>query len=209
MNGMLNLTALLIEERSMLRRNWGWFVALGVLFTLLGIAGLVFVGLATLVTVVFVGWFFLIAGVAEVVHAIARKGWSGFWLDLIVGLVTAVAGVFILMHPVQGATTLTAVVGVVFLVGGTFRLAAGIGTRNPYAGWFVLHGVISLLLGVMILAGWPYSSVWVLGTLVSIDLLFDGLRLISFGFAVRSLPTVGGDAERSPSPIPPAPAPPG
>lgn len=202
MNSLLNLAAIVGEERAMLRKSWGWFVGLGVLFVLLGIAGLVFVGIATLITVLFVGWAFLIAGVAEIANAIFRKGWSGFWLDLIVGFITALAGVFMVLHPLEGASVLTMFIGVMFLIGGIFRIAAGIAMKNPYAGWFIVHGVISLLLAILILAKWPYSAIWVIGTLVSIDLLFDGFRLISFGSAVKNLPEIGGDAERTFAPVP-------
>ncbi|VTT98269.1 Uncharacterized protein OS=Streptomyces albus J1074 GN=XNR_0283 PE=4 SV=1: DUF308: DUF308 [Gemmataceae bacterium] len=186
MNMLLNLSMLEPQEREMLRRGWGTFVAMGVLFALLGVAGLVFVGLATLVTVIFVGWFFAIAGFAGVAHAIVRKGWCGFVPDLLAGLVTGIAGVFIILHPAEGASVLTIVIGAMFLVGGIFRLGAGVAMKNPYAGWFIFHGVISLLLGLMILVEWPYTALWVIGTLVSIDLLMDGLRLVSFGLAVKS-----------------------
>jgi uncharacterized membrane protein HdeD (DUF308 family) len=165
----------------------------------------VFVGIATLVTIVLVGWCFLVAGVAEVIHAVIRKGWSGFWLDLIGGLVTALVGLFLLLRPAEGASVLTVIVGVLFLVGGVFRLVAGLVPKNPAGGWFLFHGVISLLLGAMILSDWPVSTAWVIGTLVSIDLLFNGIRLISFGSALKNLPEIGGDAERlAPNPVPPA-----
>ncbi len=185
---MLNLGVLLADELAMLRRNWGWYFALGLLFTVLGVAGLAYAGLATLLSVLFVGWAFLIAGSAEVIHAIIRKGWSGFWLDLLSGLITTLAGLFILLRPEQGASVLTMVIGVVFLVGGILRVIAGIAVKNPYRGWFIFHGIISTILGVMIVSEWPYSSVWVIGTLVAIDLLFEGFRLMSFSLAVRKLP---------------------
>jgi uncharacterized membrane protein HdeD (DUF308 family) len=203
MNRMLKLAVLADQEREMLRHGWGGFVALGVLFLLLGLVGLVFVGIATLVTIVLIGWVFLIAGIAEVVHAVIRKGWSGFWLDLISGVVTALAGLVMLMRPEQGASFLTVVVGLMFLIGGIFRLAAGVAVKNPYPGWFLFHGALSLLLGVLILSDWPVSSAWVIGTLVSIDLVLNGIRLISFGTALKGLPEVGGDAERTPlAPVP-------
>ncbi len=202
MNSLLNLGSLPAGEHKMLRQSWGTFVGLGVLFTLLGAAGLVYAGLATLVTVLFVGWTFAIAGLAAVAHAIIRKGWSGFWLDLLCGLVTGIAGVFIIMHPVEGASVLTGVVGVMFLVGGIFRLGAGVAMRNPYAGWFVMHGLVSILLGLMILSEWPSAATWVIGTLVSIDLLLDGLRLISFGFAVKNHEVAGIPEDPVISPAP-------
>jgi uncharacterized membrane protein HdeD (DUF308 family) len=205
MASLLNLAALVTEERAMLRKNWGWFVGLGVLFVLLGMAGLVFVGVATLVSVLFVGWAFVIAGIAEIANAIFRKGWSGFWLDLIVGIVTVMAGLFIVVQPLVGAKVLTMFIGVMFLIGGIFRLAAGIAMKNPYAGWFLVHGIVSVILAILIIAEWPYSSLWVIGTLVSIELLFDGFRLLSFGSAVKNLTDVGGDTERIVVPTPTTP----
>ena len=200
MNGLLNLAHLVAEERAMLRKNWGWFVALGVLFVVAGIAALAYSQIATLFVMVFVGWMFLISGILEVAHAIARKGWQGFWLDLFSGIITALAGVFILMHPGTGASVMTIFLGVLFLIGGIFRIGTGIAIKNPYRGWFIFHGAISVILGLMILAGWPYSAVWVIGTLVAIELLMEGFQLISLGMAAKNLPTIGGDEERTTKP---------
>jgi len=202
MKGMLNLAQLVSDERAMLRRNWGWFVVLGTILAVMGFAGLVFVGLMTLVAVVFTGWMFLIGGILEVGHAILRKGWRGFWLDLLSGILTGLAGLFILLRPVQGATLLTMLLGILFLVGGIFRIGTGIAIKNPYRGWFIVQGIVSLVLALMILAEWPWSAVWGIGTLVAIDLLIEGLRLISFGLAAKNFTPVGGDEERTPRPAP-------
>jgi uncharacterized membrane protein HdeD (DUF308 family) len=204
MNALFNLAQLVAEERAMLRRNWGWFVAIGVVLTMLGIAGLAFAGVITLGAVLFLGWMFLVGGVIEIINAVIRKGWQGFWLDLLSGVLTLIAGVFILLHPVQGASVLTLLIGILFLIGGIFRVGAGVAMRNPYAGWFVLQGVISLVLGLMIVANWPFTALWVIGTLVAIDLLITGLRLISFGLEVRKLAPLGGEEERRTGPSPAA-----
>jgi uncharacterized membrane protein HdeD (DUF308 family) len=202
MIGMMNLGGIVAAERDELRKAWGWLVTLGVLFLILGLAALVFVGLTTLMTVLFVGWVFLIAGVAEAVHAIVRRGWSGFWVDLLSGVVTAVAGLLIVLHPGTGASVLTMFVAVVFLVGGLLRLGIGLGARTPYGGWFVLHGIVSAVLGVLILAEWPESAIWVIGTLVAIDLIVSGVRMISFGLAVRRFTSATDDRTPTPAPAP-------
>jgi len=200
MKAMLNLAELVAHERAMLRSNWGWFVALGVILAVMGFAGLVFVGMMTLVAVLFIGWMFLIGGVLEVAHAVIRKGWQGFWLDLLSGILTGLAGLFILLRPAAGATILTMLLGILFLVSGIFRIGTGIAIRNPYRGWFILQGVVALILALMILAEWPYSAIWVIGTLVAIDLLIEGLRLVSFGLAAKNLVPIGGDEEQRPNP---------
>ena len=204
MNGMLNLAQLVAHERAMLRSNWGWFVGLGVVLTVMGIAGLVFVGAMTLVAIVLIGWLFLVGGVLEVGHAIMRKGWQGFWLDLLSGILTGLVGLFILLRPAASATLITMLLGILFLVSGFFRIGTGIAIRNPYRGWFIVQGIVSLVLALMILAEWPYSAIWVIGTFVSIDLIFEGLRLVSFGMAVKNLAPIGSDEERSSNPTTPA-----
>jgi uncharacterized membrane protein HdeD (DUF308 family) len=201
MNALFNLAQLVAEERAMLRRNWGWFVGLGVVLTVMGLVGLVFAGALSVVTVIFVGWLFLIGGALEVGHAVFRKGWRGFWLDLLSGALTLVAGLFILLRPIEGLGILTMLLGMLFLVGGIFRLGAGVAMNNPYRGWFILHGVISLVLGGLILADWPRSALWVIGTFVAIDLLISGLRLVSFGLEVKKFALIGTE-ERQPAPAP-------
>ncbi len=183
-----NMDILLPTDREMLRKNWGWFMALGAVIMLLGIIGLFMPLLFTLGTVVFVGWLFMISGVAEVVHAIVRKGWSGFWGDLLSGLISLAAGVLIVLWPVDAASVLTLIIGVMFLVGGIFRVALGVTTKSPYGVWIILHGVISTLLGLMIVAQWPFDTVWVIGTLVAIDLILNGSRMISLGATARNIP---------------------
>jgi uncharacterized membrane protein HdeD (DUF308 family) len=198
MTGMLNLPMLVDDEREKLRRGWGGFVLLGCLLVALGFVGLVFVGLLTYISVLFVGWAFIIGGIAEVVHAIIRKGWSGFLIDFISGIITTVVGVLILACPVTTASVLTIVIGVLFLVGGIFRVAAGIALKSPYAWWFVLFGFVSIMLGLMIISEWPKSALWLIGTLVAIDLLVDGARLLAFGLAIRHLH--GSESTDQPAP---------
>jgi uncharacterized membrane protein HdeD (DUF308 family) len=180
-------------DREMLRRTWGGFVAFGVIIVLLGLLGLAFTGVFTLGIVALLGWVFAISGAVEIVHAVVRKGWAGFWVDLVSGLLTLGAGVMIILQPVAAVAVLTVLIGIVFVIGGIFRLWAGAAIRTPYGTWVVLHGIVSALLGVMILAEWPFSSVWVIGTLVSIDLLFNGARMIALGLAARKWPATADD----------------
>src|SRR5262249_36404542 len=154
----------------MVHRNWWVFILIGAVILALGIAGLFLPVVFTLVAVVLVGWLFAFAGLFEIVNAIIRRGWARVWVGLLSGLLSLAVGVMILMRPVAGAEVLTVLVGFMFLIGGIFRVWAGVALRRSYGVWIILHGVISTLLGILVLAGWPESSEWVLGTLVAIDL---------------------------------------
>lgn len=175
-------------DRQRVRRNWVWFLSLGVLLTVGGLIGFVASGVLSLATALLIGWLLLIGGGLTVAHAVLRRGWSGFLYDLASGCVTALIGGLIVARPVAGLAALTAVVGITFLLGGILWVALALTRRTPYGLWPVAHGLIDLLLGVMILAGWPVSSEWVLGTLVAVELVVTGTRMIALGLAVRRLP---------------------
>ncbi|MBO0698237.1 MAG: HdeD family acid-resistance protein, partial [Zavarzinella sp.] len=184
-----------IEE---VRRNWGWFLVLGIALIVLGTFSLIAAEIATLASVILFGWMILIGGVLEAISAFWARMWSGFFLDLFAGILYAVVGFLILAHPVAAAVGLTLVLAVLFLVGGIFRIGAALMLRYPNWGWSVLDGVVSLILGVMIAAKWPDSSLLVIGTFVGIVLLFRGWAWVMFALAVRRLAHLG-DAFRQPA----------
>lgn len=182
------LGTLTAPDRQMVRRSWVWFLSLGVVLTVVGLIGFVASGVLSLATALLIGWLFLVGGVLTAAHAVLRRGWKGFLYDLASGCVTALIGGLIVARPVAGLAALTAVVGITFLLGGVLWVVLALTRRTPYGLWPVAHGLIDLLLGVMILAGWPVSSEWVLGTLVAVELVVTGARMIALGLAVRRLP---------------------
>jgi uncharacterized membrane protein HdeD (DUF308 family) len=178
-------------DREMIRRSWVWFVSFGAALTAIGVVGFIATGVLSLATAILIGWLLLVGGVLAVAHAILRRGWSGFAYDLASGCVTALIGGLIVARPVVGLAMMTAVIGVAFLLGGVVWLLLALTRRTPYGRWALFHGLIDVLLGIMILSGWPVSSEWVLGTLVAIELIVTGTRLVALGLAVRRPPTPG------------------
>jgi len=174
-----------IEE---IRRNWGWFLVLGIALIVIGVFALIAAEIATLASVLLFGWLILIGGIFEIVTSFWARHWSGFFLDLFAGLLYAVIGIMILAHPVAAAAGLTLALAVLFLTSGAFRIGAALMLRYPNWGWSVLDGVVSLILGVMIAGGWPESSLLIIGTFVGIVLIFRGWAWVMFALAVRRLP---------------------
>lgn len=104
-----------------------------------------------------------------------------------------VVGVLMIVRPAAGALSLTLLIGAFFLAGGLFRIVAAIAGRPPYWGWLLLSGIVTLLLGLLIVAEWPASGLWVIGMFLGIDLLFSGTSLIMFAFGLRNLARASRD----------------
>ncbi len=171
---------------SSLRAKWGWIVALGVIYLIAGVLAFGSVFFATVVSVLFVGAMMIVAGVAEIANAFQFKSWGKFILWVLLGVLYVVAGFFTFENPLLAAVTLTLVLGVALVVSGIMRifLAFSMSAAAPW-GLVALSGAITLILGAMILARWPVSSLYVLGLFLSVDLICAGVSWISMGMALK------------------------
>lgn len=169
-----------------LRAKWGWIVALGIVYLLTGLIALGSVMTATVASVLVVGVMMIVAGLAEVINAFQVKGWGKFLLWILLGLLYIVAGFVTFENPLLAAALLTLMLGAALVASGIMRiiLAFGMKQETPWI-WVVLSGVITLLLGVMILAHWPVSSLFVLGLFLGIDLVMAGAGWIGIGLSLR------------------------
>lgn len=171
-----------------LRRNWGWFVALGVALTLVGAAAIAYPVAATLATVEIVGVFLLIGAAVEFASAVWARRWGGFFPHLLCGLLYLFVGVLFVEKPGLGAAGYTLVLAVFFVASGLFRVVLALGGGFTGRGWVLVSGAITLVLGVMIWRDFPESALWVIGTFVGIDLVFNGVSWVMLGLGVRNLP---------------------
>ena len=170
-----------------LHRHWALFLSVGVALMALGIVATLTAGLSTIAAVDFFGWILVIAGAGVTIHAFWAKRWSGFFLQLLSGLLYLAAGWMLATHPELSAIALTLVIAISFVVQGAFRIGAALSTRID--GWdgLLVSGIITLLLGLMIWNEWPLSGVWVIGLFVGIDMFFYGGWFVSLALAVRTL----------------------
>ena len=166
---------------------WGWFLAFGIALLALGIAAVARAVTATIVTMVFFGWLLLIASGIEIVQAVMVGHWAGFFHHLLAAILFGVVGFLLLTKPVISAETLTIFMAMFFLIGGLFQLVASIALALPGWGWQVLDGIISIILGALVLSQWPVSGLWVVGMFLGIDLIFYGLAWIALALGLRSM----------------------
>jgi uncharacterized membrane protein HdeD (DUF308 family) len=170
-----------------LRSKSGWIVALGVVYVIAGLIALSSIVFATRVTVFVVGIMMLISGIAEVINSFQFKSWGKFLVWLLLGLLYIVAGFVTFENPLLAAAVLTLLLGVALVVSGVMRIILAFSIREGMSWtWVVLSGVVTLLLGLIILAHWPVSSLFVLGVLLGVDLLIIGIGWIFIGFGLRS-----------------------
>ncbi|HVP66410.1 MAG TPA: HdeD family acid-resistance protein [Anaeromyxobacteraceae bacterium] len=168
-----------------LRKNWGWLLAWGIVLEIAGVIGLGYTFTVTAVTTVFIGALMIVYGVIELFQAFRHQRWSGFFLFLIGGILSVVAGGIIWWRPFVGMELLTLFMASYFLVLGAFRVVGSISTRHPGWGWSLFAGAASLVLGVLIWNRWPLSSFWVIGLFVSIDMIFAGWNYIMLSLVAR------------------------
>ena len=176
------------HELDALRGNWFWFVILGVSLVVLGTVALGSVVIASLAAAAAIGVLLLLGGVAEAVGAFWCRGWSGFFLELLSGVLSIVVGLLFLRAPADALAALTLLVACFLMVGGFFKIVTAVVYRFAAWGWSLAGGIIDVILGEMIWQEWPASGLWVIGLFVGINLLFRGFNWIALGLALRSLP---------------------
>lgn len=169
-------------------RSKGWSIFLGLLLLLAGLLAIVVPFFAGIAASVFFGWLVLFAGVAHLVYAWSERGAGAIIWQILIGLVYVIAGLYMLILPVAGAIALTLVLAFYIAAEGVFELVIfSLLRRLRGAVWFLVDGLVSLLLAGIILFHWPSSSLWAVGTLVGISLLFSGIARLTLRMGQRSL----------------------
>jgi uncharacterized membrane protein HdeD (DUF308 family) len=170
-----------------IRGSWSWFLALGIALMLFGaicIAGTIEATLAT--TLVF-GWLLLITGIAGLIHSFLVRSTNGFFLCLLSALFRGFMGYLLISYPSAGAAALTLILASFFIVGGLFRAMAASTLKLPRWGWSVFSGVVSCVLGILLLVEMPASSIWFIGFALGVDMLLDGASLVALAVATHRL----------------------
>ncbi len=181
-----DLDARIAETKQLVTDKWGWFLALGIVLILAGLAAIAFPFLSGIAAKVVLGWLFLIGGVMMIVHAFQAPGWGGFLWEVLIGLLYVAVGGYLAFFPIAGLLTLTIVIAALFIAEGIFESIMAFRVR-PHEGWvwLLLSGIAALAVGIIIAMGLPESAVWALGLLVGINLLFSGWSYVFLALAGR------------------------
>lgn len=182
------VTTLLYYDSEHLRPKWGWLLFLGIVMVILGAIAMFIMPAATIGTVLVLGWLLVISGVIEMVHAIRVKKWGGLFLHLVAGVLGILVGLLVVTHPIAGALAWTLLFAAFFTVIGLFRLLAAIYLKFSNWGWAVFDGIVTLGLGILLWAEWPWSGFWFIGLALGVSLILRGWSYIMLALALHSLP---------------------
>lgn len=176
-----------IDINDVLRQHWRGIRITGLVLLVLGVLAVVLPLAAALAIDLLLGWLLLVGGVVLSVQAFRIPPSGRFWWQLGIGVLNVLAGLLLLLNPMQGVLTLTVMLSVLFLVEGAYKVMLALPLRAVRGWvWLLVSGLVALLLGVLILSGLPGSAAWALGLMVGINLLFTGLALVSLAQTVRS-----------------------
>jgi uncharacterized membrane protein HdeD (DUF308 family) len=170
-----------------LEKNWGWLMAFGVLSIVLGTIGLGMTFMLTELSLVFFGALLAVGGVFQILEAIKCRGWKSILWHVLIALLYIGAGIVTMLHPALVGISLTLVIAYILIAVGLLRGYMAF-QMKPASGWYwpLISGLVSVILGGMILAQWPQSGLWIIGLFIAIELLFNGWSYLFIALAARA-----------------------
>lgn len=181
-----DVDAAIAAARRAIAERWGWFLTIGIVLALAGVAAIAFPLVSAIAAKVALGWIFLVSGALLAVHAFSVQQWRGFLLSLLLGALYLVAGGWLAFFPFTGIVTLTILLAALFLVEGVLEVVMAVRVR-PHEGWgwLMLSGLVAIAVGVLIAYELPSSAEWAIGLLAGINLLSTGISFILVALAGR------------------------
>jgi len=166
-----------------------WFIVLGVILLAAGVFATANLFMATFVSVLLVGAMMIVGGIVEIIHAFGVRTWGGFALWLLTGILYTLAGVLTFYNPLLATAVITLMIAASLVAAGVVRIWAGFTQRGSSGwGWIVAGGIVTLLVGLIIMMRWPVNSLWVLGIFLAVDLMVQGLSYVTYGLGFKRPP---------------------
>jgi len=169
------------------QKNWGWLLALGILFLVLGIIGLGMTFTLTMASVLFFGILILIGGVVQIIQSFKCRGWKSIIYHILIAVLYLLAGIFIVTNPAAASAVLTLLLALALIAVGLVRIVVAFqlrGMKNWI--WPFIGGILTVLLGLMIAVKWPVSGLFVIGLLVAIEMIIHGWSYLIIALAAKA-----------------------
>ena len=170
-----------------LKKNWAWMLSLGIVMVILGVIGLGMTVLFNEIVVMYFGFLLLFGSGVQLMQAFRAEAWKGRMWHVLIALVYIVGGLIAVTDPVIAGMTLALLIAWTLIVIGLLRLVMALQMRGANGWlWTLVGGLLSVVLGVMIINEWPQSGLWVIGLFVAIEMLFAGWTQIMIALAAKN-----------------------
>ncbi len=173
--------------KKQLKHNAPWFATLGVSLILLGALAIYFSVFTTLISIFYLGISLVILGLFEAVQSLHIRMWSKFFLHVFLSVLYLVGGALIVAYPLLSEINITLFISFFFIVTGLLKIFFALTHHMINRIWNILDGIISLLLGILILQQWPASGLWVIGMFVGINMLLTGWTWVMLSYEIKQI----------------------
>ena len=185
---------MLTMDAEALKKYRLWYMIYGLILIALGLFAIAMPYVATIAVELTVGWLLVIGGVLGLIASFSGgQSAPGFWWNLLIAILSLLAGVALLWHPVAGTVTLTLILVAYLISGGVAKALMAINMRNPLPkawGWMLFSALVDIGLAVLIMSGWLGTAGWVIGLFVGINLLMTGVALVIASIYSRDITRV-------------------
>jgi uncharacterized membrane protein HdeD (DUF308 family) len=169
------------------RKQWGWYLAVGIALILVGAYCVWAEVIATAASVIVLGAVLFVAGISQIIGAFMARGTGHVILMLLIGALNIIIGLMLVEHPAVGALAVTLLIAALLVFGGIFRFVSALWLQVPQYGWIAVSGVVSIVLGMLLWTQWPVSAFWFIGFAVGLSFIFEGIAFSSFALRLKAL----------------------
>jgi len=171
-----------------INRATGWSIGLSITMIVAGALAIIVPPATGIAVTIMVGWLLMFGGCAQLAYGWHNRGGGGLLGAVLLGVLYVAAGGYIVLHPLVGLESLTIVLAAYLLAEAILEFVLSFQLRPlPGSGWLLLDGIITLVAAIMIWRTWPASTLWVIGTLVGISVLFSGVARLMISLTARRM----------------------
>jgi len=163
-----------------------WSIALSILLIIAGLIAIVVPEISGVAITLIFGWLMIVSGITHFIFAFKTHTTGGLIWEILIGIIYTFTGFYLILHPIAALFALTLILACYLFFEAIVEFIQFVQLRPRHgAGWLAVDGIITLILAIMIWRSWPASSVWVIGTLVGISMIFSGFSRLMLSLAAK------------------------
>jgi uncharacterized membrane protein HdeD (DUF308 family) len=175
-----------------LRRHRNLILIEGIVLVIFGWLALLLPGLFTFTFTIFLGWLLIILGIIQIFRSVTNRDAPGWGASFVSGLLFTGVGILLVANPIPGILTLTALLTMFFLIEGVLKTVVAWQLREETRQWvwFLVSGILSIIIAFVIMSGWPATALWTIGLLAGVYFIILGSSMIALAMEIPYLKNI-------------------